>query len=204
MINLLPPDIKENYVYARRNTLLRHWVVAFTFGLIGILGITSFGIFTIQGSINNYNRQVADATGILSKNKLTDTNKEVQDITNNLKLVVQVLSREILFSKMLRQMAIVTPKNVALAGLNIIDNQQGIDITANAKDYNAATQLQVNLTNPANQIFTKADIQSIHCTGTPNPDYPCVVVIRALLGQNTPFLFINSQGHQAKSSGATP
>jgi len=119
--------------------------------------------------------------------------KQVTDISNNLKLAVQVLSQEILFSKLLKQLASVTPRNATLTNLSISDTQKGVDITAQTANYDAATQLQINLADPKNQIFAKADIITINCGSTVGIRYPCTVNIRALFAANNPFLFINDK-----------
>jgi hypothetical protein len=85
------------------------------------------------------------------------------------------------------------PANANLTGLDINGVQGGLDITANAADYKTATQVQVNLSDPANKIFEKADIVDIKCDGSANANYPCQVTIRALFAKNNPFLFINNR-----------
>lgn len=194
MINLLPPDVKQHYIYARRNTILRHWITAFVYGLLGIVAITAFGIFYMQQSANTFRQQVAASQNMLDSQKLDSVRSQADDITTNLKLVVQVLSREILFSQLLKQIATVTPSNAALTDLSISKVQGAIDITAVADNYNTATQLQVNLQDPANKIFSKADIQNINCAAVnaEDPHYPCTIIIRALFSQNNPYLFINT------------
>jgi hypothetical protein len=87
------------------------------------------------------------------------------------------------------------PAKTVLTNLQINKVQGGIDLSAQAVDYKTATQIQLNLQDPTNQIFAKADIISIACsangTGTLNSKYPCLVQIRALFASNNPFLFIN-------------
>lgn len=200
MINLLPPDLKESYRYAHRNTRLVRWVIAFGFGFLGLVAISTAGLIYMQQSSQMYVKQIADTQASLQQQKLTSTQQEVQSISNNLKLAVQVLSKEVLFSKLFEQLAVVTPSNAVLTNLTISQVQGGVDITAATTDYTAATQLQVNLAAPGNKIFSKADIVSISCeavSGTLNSTsahYPCNVVIRALFAANNPFLFINNKG----------
>lgn len=194
MINLLPPDIKEGYRYARHNRVLLRWVMACAFSLAGAALLLGGGYLYLSQSIRSSNKQIADSQQQLKSQNLDSVQKQVTDISNNLKLTVQVLSKEILFSKLLKQLATVTPDNTILTNLTIAQTQGGVEITAQTGDYGAATQLQLNLADPKNQIFTKADIESIHCNGGPGSgQYPCTVSIRALFGTNNPFLFINDQ-----------
>ena len=192
MINLLPTDLKQEYLYARRNTSLRRWAFALLFGLVGVGLVTTGGLLYMQNSIDTYSRQVVQSEDSLKEQKLNETRKHSEDITNSLKLVVDVLSREVLFSKLLTQIAAVTPAQTSLTDLSINSVQGSLDITAVSSDYQSATQLQVNLQDPANKIFSKADIQNISCNPTAtDPQHPCTVTLKALFATNNPFLFIN-------------
>lgn len=198
MINLLPTDLKEQYVYGRRNSMLRRWVFGLLFGLVGVGLVTTGGLFYIQHSIDGYSGKVIAAQDTLKAQKLDETRKHSEDITSSLKLVVQVLSREVLFSKLLTQIAAVTPPSTSLTDLSISKVEGSLEITAISTSYQSATQLQVNLQDPANKIFSRADIQNISCNpAATDPRYPCSITIRALFSNNNPFLFIH------KSSGST-
>lgn len=199
MINLLPPDLKQSYHYAYRNVLLLRWLVAFAFGVLGLVAIVTAGLVYIQQSAQTYTTQIAATESSLQQQKLGATQTEVQDISNSLKLAVKVLSKEVLFSKLLQQLATITPSNAVLTDLDISQAQGALDITALTTDYTAATQLQVNLADPNNKIFSHADIVSISCPSSASSDptiskYPCTVVIRALFAANNPYLFINDKG----------
>jgi Tfp pilus assembly protein PilN len=196
MINLLPADAKQNITYARHNTKLLHWAIVLLIGIAGTAIIVVIGLFYITQSTNSYATQVEKTTAELNAQKLPETEKRVEDISGSLKLVVQVLSREILFSKLFKQIGTAIPAKASLTGLSISKVSGGIDLTAVASDYNTATQVQVNLQDPANKIFDKADIVNIACasTSTSDPRYPCTVSIRAQFAANNPFLFINTTG----------
>lgn len=194
MINLLPPQTKEDFHYGRRNRLLMHWIIASAFCLVGALLLVGGGYLYLNQSINDTTRQIADTNKQLQDENLNSVQKQVTDISNNLKLTVEVLSKEILFSKLLDRLATVTPSNTILTSLSISQTEGAIEITAQSSSYQAATQLQTNLADPKNQIFSKADIESIACqTGPTKTAYPCTANIRALFGDNNPFLFINDQ-----------
>ncbi|MEK7594373.1 MAG: PilN domain-containing protein [Patescibacteria group bacterium] len=196
MINLLPPEVKSNYQYARRAVGLRRWVIMFSVALLGLGVLSTYGLVSLQRSTVQYKKQIAAADAVFQKENFTGTQKQVEDISNSFKLVVKVLSQEVLFSELLKQIAATIPDKANLTSLNISQTQGAIDISAMATDYNTATQVQVNLADPDNKIFSKADIVNISCgsTNSTNPNYPCTVTIRALFAKNNPFLFINSKG----------
>ena len=195
MINLLPPQQKESYRYARRNVGLRRWLVAFAIALIGLGGLTTFGLLTLQQSTVTQNKQIDAAKAAFKADNFKGTQAEITNISNSFKLVVKVLSNEVLFSRVLQQIGTITPNKVSLTDLVINDTHGGIDISATAPDYNSATQLQINLADPKNKLFSKADILDITCNppAADNVDRECVVRIRALFATNNPFLFINQK-----------
>jgi Tfp pilus assembly protein PilN len=196
MINLLPPDLKTSYHYGRRNRTLVRWITLMSASLVAACALIGGGYLYLNQQIKTNTQQIADTNTQLSAQNITGTQKQVTNISNNLKLAVSVLSKEILFSQLLKQLASVTPNDTILTNLAITQAQGGVDITAQTANYDAATQLQVNLADPKNQIFSKADIVSISCSssdGTPlAAKYPCTATLRALFATNNPFLFINS------------
>lgn len=199
MINLLPPEIKEQYRYAERNVRLLRWVFALALVVVGAGLIGSYGWLSLRQSTLDSQKQVSSLQTQLKQSHLAETNQHVTNISNNIKLVEKVLGQEILFSKLLRQMATALPNGTSLAALNItsIAGGSGLDVTVDATDYTAATQVQVNLSDPSNQIFAKADIQSISCDPATIGAYPCQIALRAQFAPNNPFLFINQK--QVKS-----
>lgn len=201
MINLLPPETRENIMFARRNTKLLRWSMALLMGAAGIVVVIVFGLFYIDQNTQNISRQVEISRQDLKDKKLEETQKRVEDLSGSLKLVTQVLSKQILFSDLLEQTGAAMPAGSSLAGLNISKIQGGIDLQAAAKDYQTASQVQVNLQDPANKIFEKADILGIVCTPTSVPAvYPCNGSYRAMFTKNNPFLFLKP----TTATGAKP
>lgn len=195
MINLLPPTIKSGYRYASNNMQLRRWVFALLASFVGLGIIVTYGLLNIRQSTNEYADKITASETLLQQEKFSETQTKVKDISDSFKLAVQVLGQEVLFSELIKQIAAIIPTNANLLSLNINQVQGAIDISAIATDYNTATQVQVNLADPTNKIFSRADIVSISCGGTTaiNVAFPCTVNIRALFASNNPFLLINSK-----------
>lgn len=196
MINLLPPDLKEDFIYGRRNTKLRRWSISLFVCILGIFSVVAIGQLYMQRSIKSYAKQVDQGNNELREQKLTETQNRVKEISNSMNLVVQVLSREILFSKLLTQVGAILPNGIVLTDLSISDVEGGIDLRADAVNFQAATQLQVNLEDPANKIFEKADTLNTQCSAqgpTATNAYPCSVHVRALFAKENPFSFISKK-----------
>lgn len=191
MINLSPNDHKDSIKYARRNSFLFKWLM----GLSVILGLTIVTILVGQIYLKTEtNRYASINTNI--KQSLTDKNMEgtlktVENISSNLKLIDQVLSKQIIFSMLIKQVGAVMPANTVLSDIEISKTEGGIDLIANAKDHNSATQVQVNLADPQNKLFDKVDIVSINCDDKTDSVYPCKITMRALFTKNNSFSFTN-------------
>lgn len=193
MINLLPHSLKEDITYARRNSRLRSWIFISLISLIGVGIIVAGGYLYMQKSINDQTNQLAIANDNLKAQDVESTQKRVEEISNSTKLTTQVLSREILFSKLIKQVGSTLPSGTALKSLEIDKVQGGIQLNAGAVDFNTATQIQVNLQDPKNGVFEKADINSINCTkdaASSESAYPCEVDLRALFGKNSSYYYI--------------
>ena len=211
MINLLPADYKENIACARRNRTLLNWTTALILSLALIGAIIAGGYFFMSHSIKQQSNQSAVARQQLKDDQLDQTKAKIDEISSNTKLVLQVLSREVLFSKLLKQLGASLPPGTTLQSINIDKVEGGITLKALAKDIQSATQIQINLADPKNKIFQKADIESINCgtsntqgsTQTTTPSavsqlYPCSVQLRALFAQDNPYVYISgaSGGNQ--------
>lgn len=209
MINLLPPEVREDIAYARKNTQLLRWITAMIAVIAGIFIVVIIGQLYINQSSKSYAAQIEETQNILKVQKLEETQGKVEGISGSIKLAVQVLSRQLLFSSILKQIGAAIPEGAVLTGLSINKVEGGIDLTAAATDYNTATQVQLNLQDPNNKIFEKADIVSVQCnaptgessnpiTGQTNTNqldalYPCKITVRALFAKNNSFLLINSK-----------
>ncbi len=196
MINLLPPETKTSLRYARSNVLLRKWIFMSLIALVGLGLIATYGLLTIQQSSRHYEKDIAASQALFKKENFEGTQKRAEEISSSFKLVVKVLQQEILFSELIQKIATTVPRGANLTGLTINQGQKAIDVSANAVDYNTAAQVQVNLADSKNGIFSKADIISINCSsksdsgGAPSL-YPCTVNVRALFSNTDSFLFIN-------------
>jgi hypothetical protein len=204
MINLLPPETKRAYYYAQVNTRLLKWILVLIVGIIGLVAVGTYGWINLHRSTTKNQAIVNNLDQTLTANHLPSVEQQILTISNDFSLTVKVLSQEVLFSKLLSRMAAAMPAGANLTALNITNTASGsgLDITAEATDYTAATQVQVNLSDPANGIFSKADLVSISCSSSQNNSstfnsaYPCIVSLRAQFAPNNQFLFINQKAGQ--------
>ena len=200
MINLLPTQEKQNIIYARRNNILYKWILA-AIAVIGlIILLTIAGIIYIQLNIDNVRKSTITTQEAISNQKLEQSQKDLQKLSDNFNTVVKLLSNQVLFSKLLPKIASILPPNTALGSITLSDQtNSAVDMSINAKDRADANQAYANISNPSNGLFDKADLISISCADstksstTDNP-YPCTANIRATFSAEAKKSFINSLG----------
>lgn len=199
MINLLPNTFKDDIVFARRNTQLLRASGGVLAVIIGAVLLVGAGNLYLVRETKSYNIAAEQTAKALEAQDLTATKTRIQELSNGLKLILQVLSKEVLFSKLLKQAGAVMPEGSVLSTIEISEVEGGIDINAFAKDYQTATQVQLNLADPDNKLFEKVDIIQVTCGGTAEKSgqYPCSVGLRALFADNNPYLFINNETKEA-------
>jgi hypothetical protein len=197
MINLMPSEHKKSVMYARRNTFLIRWVTGVTMAAVGIVLVAGGGLFYLKQDIKSYQKSINETKANLEAQEQTETLNRVSEISGSLKLVVDVLSSQVLFSELLPRIGEIMPSGTVLQNLNLSSGLQGgIDLEVGAVSQQAGAQTQVNLADKSNGIFEKADIVTLNCTTSSDAGpYPCQVTIRALFinGEN-PFLLLNKEG----------
>lgn len=195
MINLLPPNIKQTLRYADYNSRLVRLVTGLIVGIFGVILVTGVGYFYLHQETKSYKADVEASEKKLKQRKEKDTIARVEEISSSLKLVVNVLSQEILFSKLIRQVGAQMPPNTVLQDLKLSSELTGaLDLQVGASSYDAATQVQVNLMNSQNNIFDRADIIRVNCGGSNNESsgYPCQASLRAVLNKDSDFTLLNT------------
>lgn len=196
MINLLPPSRKQAVHYARLNSFLVNWIVGILVAVLGLLLISGGGLFYIQQDRKSHEQSITNAEAALKKQKEEETLTRVDSISNRLSLVVNVLSKEVQFSKLLPHVGSIMPDGTVLNDLSLTrDEQNGIELSIGAIDHTTASQALVNLQAADSLLFAGADINSVSCDGDPaETQYVCTASIRVLLVKDNPFLMLNEEG----------
>lgn len=194
MINLLPSNYGASLRFTHLNSIMRRWLVVSLLAVGGLVLIMAFGWVYINQQNKNLARNIDSVNQQLQAEDLAGTQKKAKDITSNIKIINQVLSREIRFSELISHIGSVMPPGTVLSGLTLSKVDGGLDLSATARDYTSATQIAVNLSDPKNQIFDKLDIVNINCSSTSGSAYPCSATFRALFSKATQSQFLNVPG----------
>ena len=100
MINLLPDNIKKEIIYGKYNRILVGWIFAIVVVIIAVGCMTVFGKVYINKNTNNI-QSITELTEQRIKDQdLAATQKDVEALSSNFKTVTQLLSKQLLFSKL--------------------------------------------------------------------------------------------------------
>lgn len=191
MINLLPPQYVDVVKHGKTNEYMARWLVALVVAIIGLLFILASGWLYLDHQTKQLGSQISAGKQKLDQQNITGVRKDAEQISKDVKVINQVLGREIRFSDLIQQIGKVMPPGTILGGLTLTKVDGAIDLTASAKDYNSAAQIAVNLSDPANNLFSKADIVNIKCNST-DTAYKCSANFKALFNKDSQSRFINA------------
>ncbi len=196
MINLLPPEYISQVHSARFNAALRRWLIAGMVAIVGLLVLLGSGWVYIQQQSNNLSHSIVSTNTQLQTQNLSKVQKDSAEITGDVKVINQVLAREIRFSNLIQDMGKIMPPGTILGSLSLNKIDSAIDLSANATDYSSAAQIAVNLSDPKNGIFSKVDIVNISCSGG-SGNYKCNATFKALFNSTVQKKYLSVPGSKS-------
>jgi hypothetical protein len=203
MINLMPPDAKENIVYARRNSVMRKWIIGVLLVIAGMGVMLVFGGIYIDGSKKSLQTSIDQTKQAIANEKLDEVKTQALAISDGVKLIVQVLQKEVLFSKFFPAVGAIMPSGSNLEGLSLSNEVTGaIDITVSATDFQTATKVQVNIEDPKNNLFDKVDNTGVNCDSKAAGPYKCRISLRVQFKKDASLNFTAAPPKTTNTQGA--
>jgi len=197
MINLMPDASKQEIRYARYNARLVRWTIGCLIVIAIMLATVVLGAFYIDSTKSSLSTSIKQSKTAIATQKLESVQKEAEELSQGVKLIVQVLSKEVQFSKLLQQIGALMPSGATLGEVQLSSKVNGaLDLTANAVDYQTATQVQVNLQDTKASLFEKVDTLNVNCSDTQTSTtvdsrYKCQITIRALFKKDAAVTFLS-------------
>lgn len=191
MINLLAPASNSELRYRHYNSLLKRWLIMSTIATGGLILIVVMGWLYITSQNQTLSSSITVTKQQLQAQDLNGVQKQAKALTGNIKIINQVLSREIRFSDLIQEIGAVMPSGAILSGLTLSKVDGAIDLSTNSKDYTSAAQIAINLGDVNNNIFQKVDIVNINCSSASTSAYPCNATFKALFGPAAKNRFLN-------------
>ncbi|HUD11593.1 MAG TPA: PilN domain-containing protein [Candidatus Saccharimonadia bacterium] len=179
MINLLPPDLKEQIRYAKLNQLVLRYL-RISIVVVIVLGVIFVGAFYMIGQ-----QTAAVASGLAAKQQvIAQLNStfvpEAQSASDRLTAIKYVQSTQTHFSAVISDLAKVLPQGVSIDSITLTgDDALPVDVAMTAQTYNEALAVRNALaTSPR---IANADLESISSNTT--DAYQVTVVIAFKPGQ---------------------
>jgi Tfp pilus assembly protein PilN len=173
MINLLPPDIKEQIKYAKLNRLALQYLRV-TVAVVVVLGVIFAGAFyfigqqtaTITSDVTSEGQTIAALNGSFVP--------EAQSASDRLTAIAYVQSTQTHFSSVIADLAKVLPQGVSIDSITLTGNDlTPVDLAMTAQTYDEALAVRNALaTSPR---IANADLESISSNTT--NEYQVTVVV---------------------------
>ena len=134
MINLSPDDYKESLRYARRSSKLLRWVGGTLYYSDGCLLTQLIGFTYLKSETKHTKKSMPVSRKIKKIMTLRVRYQDCREYFRSLKLIVQVLSKQVLFFSGINQTGgLVMPENTVLSNIEISKVEGGIDLSAETK-----------------------------------------------------------------------
>ncbi|MBX4188694.1 hypothetical protein KW792_01185 [Candidatus Saccharibacteria bacterium] len=192
MINLLPPSRAESIRYGRQNATLRKWIFGALIAIGGLVVIVIAGWVYMDEQSKNLQKDIALTNQQLKAQNLESVQKDAKEISGDVQVINKILSQEIRFSELIKAIAGIMPPGTELGTMSLSNKVSGgIDIIAKSQYGSSVSLIVANLTDPQNQLFSKADVISVSCDPKPTEPFPCTVNLRALFSKTAQGKFIS-------------
>jgi hypothetical protein len=207
MINLMPDYLRQEIAFARRNYALLQWLMAVTIVIIAVGAMTIFGQYYIGRNTKSLEAAAEVTKERIDAQNLQTTQTDIQSLSNNFTTVTRLLKQQLLFSRMFVKIGSIVPGGAILRGITLsTTTSTAIDLNVVAINRDVATQAFVNISDPANGLFDKADLLSVSCStvGIDSSDltakYPCSAMIKVVIKTDSSFYFLNSLSNNEDTS----
>lgn len=158
MINLLPPEVKQEIRFGQLNITAIQYAVLIALISLALVAVLFFGVTVVSGDERSLRQAIDEKQQILTE--LEPTVAEAKQLEGTINTIAALLSREITFSQLLQDIAAVIPNGASLTGLSLTgDESLPLRIDALINDQTLAAVMRENLEN--SDLFEQADIQSV-------------------------------------------
>jgi Tfp pilus assembly protein PilN len=137
MINLLPPEVKDQVAYSKRNAILLKYINAtIILTLIAGAGLT-YGVMHINGVIASTDAEIAASNKLVASDKKIEL--QAKAINDRLAAIQKIQSNQAKFSLLLKDIAGGMPRGTAIESIALDgDDKKPVRISGSAQNYESA------------------------------------------------------------------
>lgn len=175
MINLLPPDYRNQLRAAQANTLLLRYNF-FLLGALLFMGL-ALGVVFFYLTLNKTNAEQTLADNEARVGSYASVQQEATDFRSALATAKQVLDKEITYTKTVVAITKLMPAGTVLQDLSLDASTFGTptSFVFQAKDYKTALSIKDSF--QASPLFNDVHLQSIATGSGDETDYPYTVTL---------------------------
>ncbi|HVE81138.1 MAG TPA: PilN domain-containing protein [Candidatus Dormibacteraeota bacterium] len=179
MVNLLPPDIKFQVEYSKKNARLIRYIKIIVLLAVVIGGMMVGGRMYLEGQIAAIDKTNREKNEQIAKSKELETSAKA--INSRLVSIQSIQKNQAKFSLLLSDLAAATPSDVAIDTITLTgDDKKPVRIDATAKNYRAGLSFRESLARSTR--IGAADLESI--TQSEGGQHKVVVTIAFNAGQS--------------------
>lgn len=158
MINLLPPEFKEQAVYSRRNAVMVRYLALVVILAIALSGALLAARYYLDKQITASDNRLADKQKTIQHYSGIET--QAKSINARVKAIEDIQKSQTHFSLLLSDLAKVTPRGVQIIGISLTgDDKKPVRVQARAVDYKTALSFRDSIA--LSPRISAADIESV-------------------------------------------
>lgn len=178
MINLLSPDDKKLLRAARTNTILLRYYLLAVLVIAGASVVLAGGFYIADQNKNNFQVELSRAESDTAD--YAKVRQQSEEFANNLKIAKQILATEVVYSKMITDIANTIPAGTILTSLTLTPEtiSKKMELSFKTKSYDQGIALKSTLED--SDLFSDVSITNITSKGEEGSGaYPTDVNISA-------------------------
>jgi Tfp pilus assembly protein PilN len=168
VINLLPPSIKEEIHYSRRNATLMHYLSIAVLTSLVLAGALLGARYYLDQKIHDAEATVKQRELTIRRHKKLET--DAKSLNARLASIQTIQKSQAKFSLLLSDLAQFMPKGTAISSVSLTgDDKKPVRLTVDSLDYKTALGFRDSITR--SKRISAADIEDIHLvkeSGKPN------------------------------------
>lgn len=168
MINLLPPNEKQELRAARSNTLLVRYNIFLVAGIAFM--ILAAGVVYVYLNTTKANAETLISENELQTSEYVDVERRANEFRANLQIAKQIFDRKVNYSDTALKLASLMPSGTILETLTLDSATFGSPTTINAKAINYERALALKNSFEKSDLFTDVNFQNI--AGSDEDGYP--------------------------------
>lgn len=141
MINLLPPDIKEQIHYSKRNGATINYLIILTLGFIISGGLIGYSYLSLDKSLSKAKLDLASKQAKVAEFK--DLEANAKQVNARISAIKSISAGQSRFSSILDDLARYTPKSVIISSITLTgDDKKPVRIVATGDSYASIASLR--------------------------------------------------------------